>query len=83
MYMMRAIRQPQATKTFIRSTYFVGWILSSVLLTAAQLAAPWIGSDQTPQKQLARELLAEGILELVWVWFSLSSIMADHDIAFW
>jgi hypothetical protein len=63
-HLMRAVRRPQAARSWLTSSFFFAWIIISVSAMVAEFGAGWIGyvDDDT---QTARMFVCDGAIELV------------------
>ncbi|RSH92128.1 hypothetical protein EHS25_008543 [Saitozyma podzolica] len=63
-HLMRAVRRPQAARSWLTSSFFFAWIIISVSAMVAEFGAGWIGyvDDDT---QTARMFVCAGAIELV------------------
>ncbi|WWD18707.1 hypothetical protein CI109_103161 [Kwoniella shandongensis] len=74
--LMRAVRQPRSTQSWLKSYFFYAWIIISILCTALQCSLSWIHTGEVDlAHQLAVILTVDGAVEMV--------VMLSSSIVIW
>ncbi|WRT68027.1 uncharacterized protein IL334_005002 [Kwoniella shivajii] len=63
-HLMRAVRQPKSSRSWLSSSFFYAWIIVSVICTVCQSAIGWIHKGNLDlDMQMAKTITVHGVME--------------------